>query len=608
MNLNERVAALRAEMEKIGADMYMVTTEDAYLAESACDYWCTLRWLSGFGGTLAYALVTQKKFAFFTDARYIATAESVVKVDGVELYDVTEAGADFYLEWIEKTIRESGKNSAVFGVDGRTLTTARKELIEAALGRCGARLVCDVDIVGRAWPDRPAPVFKPIFDHILKYAGRSREEKIKAVRDEMVSRGCGYYIVGTMEGVVWLTNMRGRDIVNPLFMSHALFTPDSVKLFVKIEMIPEKLLHALENAGYELFDIDLAPDEIKKIPRGSSVFYDVYRTNSLLSSSIPESAALVRGFDIINDLKAVKNDVEIENLRITNRIECAALVRFFKLLKENAARKSYDEYQLTGILDEIHRRSPEFLCNGNFPTMFGYMENGAKPHYSPSPETAATVKPEGVMVIDVLSHYYGGTTDITRTIKLGSCPKYDAEIRRDYTLVLKSMMAVSRQIFRKGADGACIDSVARSIQWNNHMHYGYGTGHGIGYCICAHEGPQFIAEPSYKKEWAFCYLPLKAGNVMANEPGVYKEGRYGIRIEDNLVIVEDCRNEFGEWLKFDTLSYCPFEPELIDTSLLNDDELEWLNRYNERTYEALSPLLDEGERAWLKKMTPTMTK
>jgi Xaa-Pro aminopeptidase len=373
-------------------------------------------------------------------------------------------------------------------------------------------------------------------------------------------------------------------------------------------MIPEDLRSSLVSAGYELFDIGQAAQEVKNIPAGSSVFYDVYRTNSLLSSSVPEGVTTVRGFDIINDLKAVKNEVEIENLRVTNKIECAALVRLFKLLKENVSQAGYNEYQVTGILDEIHRRSPLFICNGNFPTMSGYMANGAKPHYSPSPETSATLKPEGVMIIDVLAHYYGGTTDITRTIRLGPCPEYDADIRRDYTLVLKSMMAISRQIFRKGADGAYIDSVARCIQWNNHMHYGYGTGHGIGYCICAHEGPQFIAEPSYKKEWAFCWLPLKAGNVMANEPGVYKEGKYGIRLEDNLVIVEDCRNEFGEWLRFETLSYCPFEPELIDTSLLHDDELEWLNAYNARTYEALSPYLDDDERAWLKKMTPMLEK
>jgi Xaa-Pro aminopeptidase len=611
MDLNERAAALRAEMERSGADLYMVTTEDAYLAESACDYWRTLRWLSGFGGTLAYALVTQDRFAFFTDARYIATAESVVRVDGAELYDVTEAGADFYLEWIENAVREirgAGKENVVLGVDGRTLTTARKELIEGVLGRCGAAMACDIDLMDGAWRDRPEPAFKPIFDHPLEYAGRSREEKIDAVRKEMAARGADHYIVGTMEGVVWLVNMRGQDIVNPLFMSHALFTPRSVKLFAKIQMIPEALQRSLVAAGYELFDIGQAAQEVKNIPAGSSVYYDVYRTNSLLSSSIPKDVAAVRGFDIINDLKAVKNEVEILNLRVTNKIECAALVRLFKLLKENAAQAGYDEYQLTGVLEEIHRRSPQFLCNGNYPTMFGYMANGAKPHYSPGPGSAAAVKPEGVMVIDVLAHYYGGTTDITRTIRLGPCPEHDAEIRRDYTLVLKSMMALSRQVFRKGADGAYLDSVARSVLWNNRIHYGYGTGHGIGYCICAHEGPQFIAEPSYKKEWAFCWLPLKAGNVMSNEPGVYREGKYGIRLEDDLVVAEDCRNEFGEWLKFETLSYCPFEPDLIDPSLLCDDELEWLNEYNAKTYEALCPYLDDDEREWLEKMTSPLAK
>jgi Xaa-Pro aminopeptidase len=191
---------------------------------------------------------------------------------------------------------------------------------------------------------------------------------------------------------------------------------------------------------------------------------------------------------------------------------------------------------------------------------------------------------------------------------LGPCPKYDEEMRRDYTLVLKSMVALSRQRFRKDTDGAYLDSVARCVLWNHHIHYGYGTGHGIGYCIVAHEGPQFISETSYKKEWAFCWLPLKPGMVMAIEPGVYKAGRYGIRLENNLVITDDLVNEFGEWHKFDTISYCPFEPDLIDEDMLTAEELEWLNDYNAATYRELSPHLDDGEKAWLRKMTAPMAR
>ncbi|MDR3331088.1 MAG: aminopeptidase P family N-terminal domain-containing protein, partial [Synergistaceae bacterium] len=468
MDLNDKVAALRAEMRKNGIDMYMVTTEDAYLAESADDYWRTLRWLTGFYGTLAYALVTQERAAFFTDARYIIIAGKQVGITGVELYDVTKQGADYYLEWIVSALSGIKKSGAVFGVDGRTVTTARRELIMGALAGLDAAMDNETDLFDAIWKDRPEPGFKPIFDHAVKYTGKDRREKINDVRAEMASRGANHYIVGTMEGVVWLTNMRGRDIVNPLFMSHVLFTNDKVKLFAKIDMIPSALRDDLAASGYELHDVNEAPAEIKKIPSGASVYYDVYRTNSLLSSSVPQGANVVRGFDIVNDLKSVKNEVEIKNFRETNITECVALVRFWKFLHEKIDGGNYSEYDLNFVLEDFHKRSPEFICNGSFPTMCGYMANGASPHYNPAQETAVKVKPEGVMVVDVCAHYFGGTTDITRTIRLGPSPEFDAAIQTDYTLVLKSVIALTRQRFRKDTDGAYLDSVARCVLWNHH--------------------------------------------------------------------------------------------------------------------------------------------
>jgi Xaa-Pro aminopeptidase len=609
MSLNERVAALRAEMKKADIDMYMVTTEDAYLAESATDYWRTLRWLTAFSGTLAYALITQDRIAFFTDARYIEWSAKQVRIDGVELYDVTVRGADYYREWIADALTAPKRGSVVFGVDGRTISTARKELIGEALSRVpGASMKNDVDLMAHVWSERPEPAFKPTFDYPLKYAGRSRGEKAGDVRAVMASHCCDHYIVCTMEGVAWLTNVRGRDIVNPLFMSHALFTPDCVKLFAKLPMIPDELRLDFAASGYELHDIDEAPGEISRIPAGASVYYDVYRTNSRLSSAIPPHVKSVRGLDIVDDLKSVKNTVEIENFKKTNIMECVALTRFFKFLKEEGAPKGYTEYQLNDVMENFHRRSPEFICNGSYPTMCAYMASGAMPHYNPTPDIAVTLKPEGIIVTDVCGHYFGGTTDITRTTKLGPCHEYDSDIRRDYTLVLKSLSALTRQRFRRGTDGAYLDSVARCVLWNHHIHYGYGTGHGIGSCIAAHEGPQFIAETSYKKEWAFCWLTIKPGMVMAAEPGVYKTGRYGIRLEDNMVVVEDMENEFGQWYKFETMSHLPFEPELIDVNMLNDEELAWLNDYNAKTYAMLSPHLDESEKRWLAGMTASLSR
>lgn len=610
MNLDEKLSLLRSKMKEHGIDMFMTTTEDAYLAESAVDYWRGLRWLTGFSGTLAYAMVTQERVSFWTDARYIIQAHRQVKIKGVEYYDVTQVGADYYLEWIKEVLSAMPKENLVFAVDERTITTAKgllmKENLESLQGKnCVFRT--DLDLVDEIWEDRPEPDYRPIFEHELKYAGRSRQEKLEDVRNELTKVGADHTIVGTMEGVVWLTNMRGQDLINPLFMSHVLVTPKTAKLFARISMIPEGLQEKLRADGYELFEIEDAVCEIEKLSSNTVLYYDRFRVNYRLYSSVPPAVKKIQGFDLVNDLKSIKNPVELQNFIHTNTMECVALFRFFTYIKEHVAEGKLDEYNVAEILNEFRRSNPEYLWQHPYQAMAAYMENAAGPHYFATQEAHETLKPSGVLLVDALAHYYGGSTDITRTIYLGPCPEYEEEIRHDYTLTLRALMDLVRQVFRKGTDGAYLDSVARRVMWNEHLHYGYGTGHGIGYCIVPHEGPQFIAEPSYKKEWAFCFLPLKLNMVMALEPGVYKEGKYGIRIEDNVYIKEDIVNEFGEFYCFQVMSYLPFERELIDISMLSKDEIQWIDQYHKICYQNLSPYLNEAEKDALRKATEPLS-
>lgn len=367
-------------------------------------------------------------------------------------------------------------------------------------------------------------------------------------------------------------------------------------------MIPQELQKKLIADGYELFDIDQAAVEVAKIPSDAVVFYDKFRVNYRLVSAIPAGVKKVQGFDLVNNLKAIKNPVELKNFKYTNVIECASLFKFFNYIKKHAAEGKLNEYNVGPILASYRNKYPEALLTDRCTLMTAYMANGAGPHYTATEAENAEIKPTGVLLIDTGGHYLSGSTDITRTLYMGPS-EYDAAIKHDYTLTLISLMDLTRQVIRDGADGAYLDSVARRVMWNEHLQYGYGTGHGVGYCIVAHEGPQFISEPSYKKEWAFCFLPLKPNMVMALEPGIYREGKYGIRLENNVYITEDCVNEYGTFYRFQTMSYVPFERELIDLDMLTNADIDWINEYHQKTLELLTPYLEADEVEDLKKAT-----
>ncbi len=616
MDLNEKISALRREMLKNEVDIYLITTEDAYLAESAVDYWRTLRWLTGFSGTLAYAMVSQDKVTFWTDARYIIQANHQVKIEGVEYYDVTKVGADYYLTWIEEEISRIEKEKVVFATDGRTITAAKGRILHNKIAGITAKKAifrADLDLVGNIWEDRPEPAYRPIFEHELKYTGYDRKEKLAQVRKGLEDKGADCTIVGTMEGVVWLTNMRGQDIVNPLFMSHVLVTPETAKLFARLAMIPEELQEKLKDDGYELCEIEEIGHEMSKLKADNVVYYDEFRINYQLYSFIPPHTKKVQGFDLVNDLKAIKNPVEIQNFIHTNALESAAFFKMITYIKKHVGEGTLNEYNASNILYQFRSEIREYEKKEaepimvKYPVMAAYMENAAGPHYFPTEDDFSEIKPEGILLIDAVGHYLGGTTDITRTIYLGPC-QMEAELKHDYTLTLRSFMDLARQVFREGVDGAYLDSVARRVMWNEYLHYGYGTGHGVGYCIVPHEGPQFISEPSYKKEWAFCFLPLKPGMVMAIEPGVYKKGKYGVRIEDNIYIAEDRENEFGKFYHFIDMTTIPFEKELIDVNMLHDDEIEWINEYHRKAREVLTPFMNEEEKEELEKATAPITR
>lgn len=612
--LNERIALLRQEMVNENIDFYMVTTEDAYMAISGVvhDFWRSLRWLTGFTGSAGYVIVTKEQVGFWTDSRYHLQAAAQVQIDGVNIYNVSEVPAEHYLGWISNYAENSGRDRLVFGVDGRTISTSRGLLMKEHFNNLrDTDIVIEPgkDLINRIWKDRPAPEFRTIWELDTKYTGMSRREKEAEVRREMKIRGAEYYMLGGLEGPPWLSNLRGHEsYASPLFASHMLVTPDELQLFCETRMIPEGLQKKLIIDGYMLYPLDSLTEQLGKIPVGARVYMDSCRTNYLMPASVAKGCVIVQGFDIVNDLKAVKNPVEIQNMRRTNIMESVALFRLFRYLREHVGKERITEYDAHLLLEDFRKRSSEYISDAGVMILSAaYGKNGAWPHYAPTEEQFDELQPSNLIVIDACSHYLCGSVDMCRTIYLGAS-EYDEQIRKDYAVVLKSFIAVCRQIIRKGADGRSLDSVARSVLWNHHLQYGYGTGHGLGFCNCLHEGPQFIAEASYKKDWAFTDLPLKPGHTMALEPGVYREGKYGMRIEDNLVIVPDMTNEFGEFYRFDNMFYHPLEREIIEANLLHDDELEWINDYHKKTFKLLSPYLDEGEVEYLRKATAPISK
>lgn len=600
-----RLQALREEMKRRKVDLYMLTTDDENFSGSIAPdpYWRSIEWLTGFSCSFGYMLITEEKVTFWTDSRYFSQAKRRIRLSGVELFDVTVCSADYYLTWIHDTLSEMKKTELVFGADGRTFTGQRADTIRKVLESVeGKRVLWDggKDLVGGLWSDRPEPSYPELFELDIRYAGVGRAQKLTELRRTLRELGCTAYLSGTMDTVAWMTNLRGRSATTPMFPAYLLVSEKEAGLFCKEGTVGDELAERLRRDGIGLFDLSRIYEAVSGIDGTETVFFD--RLNDAVVQSLPPAVRRVGGRDPVSGMKAVKNPAEIQCFREANLADSAVLVRVIKNLKEQAAVRRFHELDFTEQFERLRSQSPLYLCSGGPTVLAAYMENAASPHYFPGPEQNSEVKPQGVLLFDTGANFYGATTDISRTVYLGPC-QYDEELRRDYTLSLKALIALARQIFRKGADGAYLDSVARCVMWNARMQYSYGTGHGIGACLNCHEGPEIIAEPSYKKEWASSDVPVVPGMILSNEPGVYKVGKYGIRLENDQLVTEDSKNEFGEFYRFETLSYCPFEPELIDETLLSDEELAWLNDYHEETFKRLSPLLNEEERGWLREQT-----
>lgn len=585
----ERIAALRAVMQQRGVAACIVPTADPHLSEYLPEHWTAREWLSGFTGSAGTLVVSADFAGVWTDSRYFSQAERQLAGSGVELVKLNVPHTAEHVEWLSSRVHAGDKVACA--ADMLSLATERS--LRKQLAEHSAELVED-DLPAAIWNDRAALPHAPVYEHPIDYAIHSRAEKLADVRAAMKRAGATHHIVSALDEIAWVLNLRGSDVeYNPVFLSHLLIDANDATLFVEASKLDANLQKVLAGDGVRMAPYAGVSDALAKLPPDAMLLLAPGQISAATAHAIPAHATLIETAGPITAAKARKSGKEMEHVREAMRRDGVALVRGARWLEQTL----HDGQRLTELdvdakLRELRAQQPGFVSE-SFSTIAGYEANAALPHYSATPESHSELKPKGMLLIDSGAQYLGGTTDITRMWALGETTP---EQRRDVTLVLKGVIALSRAKFPRGTSGQQIDALARAPIWAAGVDYGHGTGHGVGYCLNVHEGPQSIRPPRSGQHLE----AMDAGMITSIEPGIYKPGRHGVRIENLAATIPAGDGEFGEFLAFETLTLCPIDTRLLDLSLLDAIEIAWLDGYHATVRERLAPLLDDpADRAWL---------
>lgn len=583
-NLNN----LREVMKKENVDYYIIPSVDSHQSEYVPEYYKGRAYVSGFTGSAGTLLVGIEESYLWTDGRYFIQAEKELNGSGIKLMKMNIPGYPSLLEWIKNNVKE-GKTLAF---DGSTISANEYKNYKELAEKNGFNIKMEKDLLNLIWNNRPELSKEKIFIHDAKYCGKSTSEKLEEVRSEMTTLEGENYVVTSLDDIAWLFNIRGNDIAyNPVALAYALISDKEAVLYINEEKVTNDDKRTLEAQGVTLKPYNDIYEDIKNVT--ASIIIDGAKVNGKLYSLISEDVKIIENLNITTSLKAVKNEVEIKNMEVSQVRDGVAMVKFIKWLKENVGKINMTEISASDKLEEIRAKGENFK-GLSFNTIAGYKDHAAMMHYSATEESQYELNSEGMLLIDSGAQYLDGTTDITRTFILGPITE---EEKRDFTLVLKSHIALATTIFLKGTNGCNLDAIARRPLWKYGMDYKCGTGHGVGFFLNVHEGPQGIRPFGNT-------IALEPGMILTNEPGVYKENKHGIRTENTLLVTKAFKNdEMGEFYKFDTISYCPIDLEGIDVSLLDEEEMEWLNNYHRTVYEKLSPYLTEEEKKFLEKET-----
>ncbi|WMM24449.1 aminopeptidase P family protein [Tissierella sp. MB52-C2] len=589
MTINERLKELRSLMSEKGINAYIVNTGDPHQSEYVADYYKGRIWISGFTGSAGTVVITQDEAILWTDGRYFIQAEKELEGSEYKLFKMRIPGYPTYSQWLNEKL----KDGDTLGFDGEVFSQSSVESLEKEFKGKDIKFIDEYDLVGEIWEDRPSIPKGEAFIHEVKYTGKTGKEKIEEVRKEMEKQNIDYVLIGSLDDIAWTYNIRGKDVLhNPVVISYALISKNEAYLFVDKEKINSEVKTFLDENNVQIVAYEEIIDYIKSLDKNSKIYLDKNRINRWIYKSIPSECTIASGMDITTKLKGIKNPTEIENQKNAYLKDGVALVKFFHWLDKNVGNIPVTEMSAQKKLLEF-RKEQEGFIEPSFGSISAYKANAAMMHYSADENSSSEIKKEGLYLIDSGGQYFDGTTDITRTAVMGPITE---EEKRDFTLTLKAHINLGNARFLYGATGHSLDVLSRYPLWQEGIDYKCGTGHGVGFLLNVHEGPHGFAMVSNT-------VVLEKGMIVTIEPGVYKEGSHGIRIENVVVVEEDIKTDSGQFMKFETISFVPIDLQGIDVELLTENERTWLNEYHKDVFNKLSPYLNDEERAWLKEET-----
>ncbi len=621
-------------MKNKNIDHYIITSNDPHQSEYVAEHYRGRAYVSGFTGSSGTLLVSNDSSKLWTDGRYFIQAENELKGSGIDLMKIRTTG----YPTLEEYIKENVNKGEVIGFDGNCYSTnAYKKLLELSEEN-SFKIQINNDLLDEIWEDRPTVPKDKIILHDIDFCGEGRNDKLSNVRKKMNELKVKSFILTSLDDIAWLFNIRGNDVkFNPVVMAYAIIKMDEVTLYIDNNKVTDEIISEFKSQNITIKRYEEIISDVKTLT--DSVYIDPAKVNASIFNAIPKEIKVIEGINITTSLKAIKNEVELRNLENCQVRDGVAMVRFIKWLKESIGNMRVTEISATKKLSSI-RAEGKYAKGDSFGTIAGYKEHAAMMHYSANEESDYEILNEGMFLVDSGGQYLDGTTDITRTFVMGkehaAMMHYSAneesdyeilnegmflvdsggqyldgttditrtfvmgniteEEKRDFTLVLKGHINLSMAKFLRGTTGVNLDILARGPLWKYGIDYKCGTGHGVGFFLNVHEGPQGIAPQNNT-------VVLEPGMILTNEPGIYKEGKYGIRTENTLVVVKDETTEFGDFYRFDTISYCPIDLNGVVKELLSIEELEWLNNYHETVYNKLSPFMNEKEKEFLQELT-----
>ena len=597
--IHDRIDSLRQALVTQDLTAIIVPSADPHLSEYLPEYWQARLWLSGFTGSVGTLVVTADFSGLWTDSRYWVHAADQLEGTGISLEKLAP-GLPNHIDWLAEHLAEGDS----VAVDGNVLSISEQDRLLNAFDASDITLITERDVLTEIWSDRPALPTASLYQHDAQFVAQSATSKLAAVRAGMAEVGATHHLLSSLDDIAWLTNLRGADVdYNPVFLAHMLIDAETATLFVDNNKVGADIVQSLKDSGITLADYDAVQEALGTLTAEDLLLLDPSKVAVGTLSKMADGVGFIEQMAPSTLLKSVKSDADIDHVREAMRQDGAALSEFFAEFEQRLADgERLSELDVDSMLIEVRSQQRHYV-SPSFPTIAGFNENGALPHYRATPEKFSYLDVNegegGLLLIDSGAQYQNGTTDITRVVGIGHV---SSEHKRDFTTVLKAHIALAKAHFPDGIASPLIDAICRAPLWQAQMDYGHGTGHGVGYFLNVHEGPQVIAySASTPKERA-----MKVGMISSNEPGLYREGKWGIRIENlvvNTPVASPTETEFGQFLNFETITYCPIDTRLIESSLLTQVEIDWLNDYHSQVYAELKDRVEGAALDWLTERT-----